>query len=114
MWHAWERWRLGRPMRRDRSFSNHSTLLHRNEQVTFMHDPSCQSSKLNVLACLTIVSSSEAQVHKVRDLQESVCVSIIDSKALLEMIAAEIAPLLLPRVCTDRVHIEKGRVVHER
>jgi hypothetical protein len=98
-------------MSRNRRFSNHSTL--RNEQVAFVHNPAGQSSKLNVLAGLTSIAGSEAQMHKVGDLQESLRVSIIDSKTLLEMIAAAITPLLLPRICTDRVHVEKGRIVHK-
>jgi hypothetical protein len=79
-----------------------------------MHNSPGQSSKLNMLAGLSVVSRSEAPMNKVRDLQESVCVPIADSKASLEMAAAAITPPLLPRISTNRVHIEKGRIVHER
>ena len=125
LWHAWKSWRLGRSVLRERGLGDHLvarllggvsgvTLMLWNEHVAFMHDSPGQSSKLNVLAGLSVVASSEAQMNEVRDLQESVCVRIADSKALLEMTAAKIAPLLLLRIRTDRVHIEKRRVVHER
>ena len=124
LWHAWKSWRLGRSVLRDRGLGDHLvarllggvsgvTLMLWNEHVAFMHDSPGQSSKLNVLAGLSVVASSEAQMNEVRDLQESVCVRIADSKALLEMTAAKIAPLLLLRIRTDRVHIEKCRIVHE-